>query len=320
MPPTIHSDDQGFTWTQLVVVFGIIAMLAALLLPAIQKVREASQRLQCANNLKQLGLAVQNYHSTYNRFPSNGNAAGTGLGSNGWGDLRSHPTGDYPTRGWGIHLLPFLELDSLLKAQEEANQNQATPGGMGILRGSRLGVMLCPARAARSAANDDDPSQPPVWMGDYCGMLSGWNPTQSSSWDVIIAPLGNDTDPIPPVTFQDLTDGSSTTILFAEKFIPTISYSSPGASVWSWDAPGWPASFSLASNRPAMRAPCRDDDLSCIAKGDVAKFLGSSHANGMNMVMGDGSVQQLKYGVADIVIRALGKRNDGLLIDLNSSY
>src|SRR4051812_11030735 len=107
----------GFTLIELLVVIAIIAVLIGLLLPAVQKVREAANRMQCINNLKQLGLALHNYESANGRFPAayltaNPAANGTVFGIAYGDDNRNGP----PGWAWGTLLLPYVEQESLYKS------------------------------------------------------------------------------------------------------------------------------------------------------------------------------------------------------------
>src|SRR5438132_2373734 len=107
----------GFTLIELLVVIAIIGVLISLLLPAVQKVREASNRVQCQNNLKQIGLALHNYEGTNGRFPpaylctsarQSGTAYGIAYPDDGWNGL--------PGWAWGTLILPYLEQDNLYRS------------------------------------------------------------------------------------------------------------------------------------------------------------------------------------------------------------
>src|SRR6476620_105713 len=93
---------RGFTLIELLVVIAIIAILIGLLLPAVQKIREAANRMKCSNNLKQIGLAVHNYHDTMGFLPSAGAADGKPMSSGPW------PNSGEGTN-WLVHIMPYIE-------------------------------------------------------------------------------------------------------------------------------------------------------------------------------------------------------------------
>src|SRR5215471_9660422 len=107
------SDRRGFTLVELLVVIAIIGILVSLLLPAVQQSREAARRMSCTNNLKQLGLALQNYENTFRLFPpaylTNTAANGTAYGVSYGDEYRNGP----PGWAWGTLILPFLEQQTL---------------------------------------------------------------------------------------------------------------------------------------------------------------------------------------------------------------
>src|SRR5216683_6575246 len=114
----------SFTLIELLVVIAIIGVLIALLLPAVQKVREAANRVSCANNCKQIGLAIHNFHDTWLRFPSNGAEwdCGPSYDSTGTPLPAGQQTADFL-----FQILPFIEQDNLYKLQD--SKSMVGPGG-----------------------------------------------------------------------------------------------------------------------------------------------------------------------------------------------
>src|SRR5688572_29808813 len=112
--PRSHRARVGFTLIELLIVIAIIAILIGLLLPAVQKVRSAAARMACSNNLKQLGLAVHNFHDSQNRFPYNGS---TTTGTPGCCLSSNTATANFSTPMWSwlARILPYVEQDNLYK-------------------------------------------------------------------------------------------------------------------------------------------------------------------------------------------------------------
>ncbi len=206
---------RGFTLIELLVVIAIIAILIGLLVPAVQKVREAAARIQCGNNLRQMGVAVHNYNDTYGHIPGglcHGEGRGTALYGWNWNGA------------WGpshFYLLPFIEQDNLFKAtyltQNSAGDNLphtdyypwgtwGQPQTMAYLKGVK--TYICPS----------DPSIPGSGI-----MSNGWAGTSyAGNYQVFgstDAATGNWTDWISsnriPASIQD---GTTNTIMYAEKY------------------------------------------------------------------------------------------------------
>lgn len=194
-----RSRSRGFTLIELLVVIAIIAILIALLLPAVQQAREAARRTQCKNNLKQLGLALHNYHDTFNTFPpahirTQADMPGTGA-ITGW-------------RGYSVHsmLLPYIE-QAPLYAQMNFNNffDNATNTNS---RQTRLAAYLCPSDtpfpASANRGNNSYPGSMGASLGQYLSPIGLRNGLFSFDVDV---------------KMRDVLDGTANTIAFSEHLI-----------------------------------------------------------------------------------------------------
>lgn len=306
----------GVTVVEILVVMVVIGVLVALLLPAVQNARESARRIQCRNNLRQLGEAMHLHESRYGRFPSNG-----------WGYLwvgdPDRGTDKAQPGGWIYNLLPDSEQASLRKINAGLSAVQRRQA-MSTVLGTPLALLTCPSRPTSGTGPAGPLFQPrnanstptvaktdyAVNEGDYITDTDAGPP----STDVGDDPLYPWTD-VSQATgicylrsetrFRDITDGSSQTYLLGEKHVNRQSYSTS-------DDAGYDQSMysgvDLDISRWAIDPPLQDST----ANND--RQFGSAHAQACHMLFCDGAVKAISYSIDREVHRRLGNRRDGQIV------
>ena len=305
----------GFTLVELLVVIAIIVLLVALLLPAVQKVRAAADRLICGNNLKQMGLAFHNYHNDFNRFPP---------GYSSTMPYVDGATDTSPGWGWGAHLLPYIEQDSVYN-QIRFNLPIEIPRHTAAIQ-TTLKVYLCPADPVpqgpfpvRSAFGQTIVLAAPCSYAACCGGDES-------------GPDGLDGQGVffrnSKVRIADIHDGSSNTLLAGDRAWTNAQ------GIWAGavnggvclrgpdnPCPGNTAAFSPAPT--LVLAHSHLNNTNTDTDGGLDDFS-SRHPGGSNFLFGDGSVRFFRSVPSDspdgsfardsTIFQALGTRAGGEVI------
>jgi prepilin-type N-terminal cleavage/methylation domain-containing protein/prepilin-type processing-associated H-X9-DG protein len=280
---------RAFTLIELLVVIGIIAVLTGLLLPAVQKVREAANRLSCQNNLKQLALAFHNHHDHLRFFPSGGwnwYTPPTYAGG-------APATGKQQQAGWGFQVLPYIEAQNVWQGGNASNDT----GRILVAIGTPNKLFFCPTRRSPQTVTFSDPSYldglaASHALGDYVasnyeatGVVQQFNPTR----------------------IRDILDGTSTTLLLGEKRV-NLTYL--GQSQRGDDI-GYTSGWDYNTVRRTNLEPKPD----LIGDTTVKRRFGSSHPGQFNTAFADGSVHPISFSIDVAVFSLLGNKSDGQAIN-----
>jgi prepilin-type N-terminal cleavage/methylation domain-containing protein/prepilin-type processing-associated H-X9-DG protein len=325
MPSSFPSRKSGFTLVELLVVIAIIAVLLGLMLPAVQQSREAARRTTCANNLRQLATAAHGFYNDHDKFPSAGRVPVY--------------VGDRPTGGtnlW-VELLRYFDQNNTYKRWDPDDFRNNVAGGTAAITAQVIGTLLCPSdEMPDHVAYLNSRNSPPSFHG-YYGMTSygGASGTLSCIPGSPPPSYGSSRDGIffidSCVNLADVTDGSSYTLLFGERYhfdrelerlkpeerFGVDSFAHLGK--WGLVAPagaGIMANVTLHTAVPINFQVPPGGDLSWYLPRSGA--FGSGHDRGANFAFADGSVRFQRESTALETLKALSTRSGGEVLSADA--
>lgn len=323
----------AFTLIELLVVIAIIAILIALLLPAVQQAREAARRTQCKNNMKQLGLALHNYHDNFLTFPPGAVSSVTaGAPYQGW--------------GWNAMILPYMDQAPLYNQINFSGTMQQATVANGPAS-TIIGALRCPSDVGleRLQFFDVVPTvggtaavvQNQVGRSNYPGVVGWWNNGGTPTG------LNGATQPTTAqyrgifglnsrAGIRDMTDGTTNAIVVGERYTPNaqgqgtalqpvghVAWIGSGGAIGDNAAPA----TVLGDTAVALTAPngatapftpagyrINGNNGGTVARGQTSGF-GSLHTGGCHFLLGDGTVRFISENIDSVLYRNLGTINDG---------
>lgn len=324
---SLPDTHKGFTLIELLVVIAIIAILIALLLPAVQQAREAARRSDCRNRLKQIGLALHNYHETHRVFPP-GTVMGSSFPQSGWCNFPDSGTTLRNGPPWTVLILPFLDESNRYNRFnfEEAFTGFANHAPTGTHpHGSATNHAEFLRSNPRFQCPSDINSQPGANNSSYFGVNGGATGpstgrcyTSTDRWFFTNGILHTDSR----VRMRDITDGSTNVFMVAEtKYQLRPGSRTPADAHYGWASSN--SSHQAPGEIPGVEVGARwqinylDEDGSKTDtgysnRGAMNGAFGSFHEGGCHVTMADGSVHFLSENMDLTTYRTLGDRADGL--------
>ncbi len=300
-PTHVRADaSRGFTLVELLVVIAIIGVLVGLLLPAVQAAREAARRMQCSNNVKQLGLSIQNYHDTFRNLPPSSRTLGSG------------------STGIWVRLTPFFEQGTI---SDQYNFNVGYSQNLPLLQNMTVSALLCPSATVTESAFETG-----VQTTHYYGNSGpiGTNPSTGLDYPRDTAneradgafgeyAIGGFFGPKVKADYSSVTDGLSNTIAIGEvayKEYPKYRawnrgvYYASGVALLSTKNHKFPINIAVANPSIAPSFSFNNGGY------------GSQHPGGAMMGMGDGSVRFFTESIAMPTYLALASREGGEVVEV----
>jgi prepilin-type N-terminal cleavage/methylation domain-containing protein/prepilin-type processing-associated H-X9-DG protein len=293
----------GFTLVELLVVIAIIGILVAFLLPAVQAAREASRRSQCQNNLKQIGLAVQNHHDARRAFP---------MGRNGW---------NQKAVSWAFFLLPYMEETAIYNSWH-SNDEVYKPSNDATMR-TPIEAYACPSRRRAAAdRNFDNNNAPPVaeaigvaTLADYSAnagikLLTGMTSDENSGGifgnysRIVAGPIFSGSH----ISARQVEDGLSKTIAIGERHLPPV----PAGTPEEMKDYAIGDTASIPGDTPHTTFRCTEAGFATGIDDPSREKFGSSHSSGVvQCVFLDGHVAGLHRDMEVDVLKALSTIGGG---------